>query len=212
LKSRFDETTGEELQYLERMQSAASRMSRLIRDLLNFSRITVHQPVRKEVSLNQVVQEALVDLDLVVEETRAQVSIHPLPLVVGDALQLGQLFGNLLSNALKFRQAGLVPIIEIKASQTSAEDLPPGIEPARKAVGYHLIEVVDNGIGFEEKYLDRMFEVFQRLHNRNAYSGTGIGLAIAQKVVLNHGGALTATSLPGHGATFSIYLPNSLNG
>ncbi|GAB3335239.1 hypothetical protein GCM10027299_44060 [Larkinella ripae] len=207
LKTGILGTSGSELDYLERMQAAASRMSTLIRDLLNFSRISTQRELSEQVPLNQVVQNALQDLDLVVEETGATVLVPPLPTVAGDALQLSQLFSNLLSNALKFRRLGVAPVIELTLSQVAADDLPVGIKPSRKAEAYHLIKVIDNGIGFNEKYLDRMFEVFQRLHGRSEYAGTGIGLAIVQKVITNHGGAISAQSTPGQGATFCLYLP-----
>lgn len=207
LKTRFADRSGEELVFLERMQSAASRMSVLIRDLLNFSRIAT-QPERGEsVSLTKLMQAILTDLELVIDETGAHVELAPLPTVDGDASQLSLLFTNLLSNALKFRRSGLAPVVEVKASWKAADHLPAGVKPSRLAIAYHLIEVVDNGIGFDEKYLDRMFEVFQRLHGRGEYAGTGIGLAICQKVVTNHGGAITAHSQPGQGATFQVYLP-----
>ncbi|WP_052731167.1 PAS domain-containing protein [Spirosoma radiotolerans] len=207
LKTAYGDRLGNELGYLERMQSAASRMSVLIRDLLNFSRISTQRETGEPVSLNQIVQTVLSDLDLVIEETSAQVFVEPLPTVIGDALQLGQLFSNLLSNSLKFRQPGVPPVIRVQADLIGADQLPTGVKPIRTALTYQRIQVVDNGIGFDEKYLDRIFQVFQRLHGRSEFVGTGIGLAICEKVVVNHGGAITGTSKPGQGATFSVYLP-----
>ncbi|WP_461072921.1 PAS domain-containing protein [Spirosoma horti] len=207
LKTSYGDRLGEELVYLERMQSAASRMSVLIRDLLNFSRISTQRETGEPVSLNQIVQTVLSDLDLVIEETRSKVLVEPLPTVIGDALQLSQLFSNLLSNSLKFRQPDLTPVIQVQADMIGADQLPAGVRPIRTALTYHRIQVVDNGIGFDEKYLDRIFQVFQRLHGRSEFAGTGIGLAICEKVVVNHGGAITGTSKPGQGATFSVYLP-----
>ncbi|RYF46585.1 MAG: PAS domain-containing sensor histidine kinase, partial [Cytophagaceae bacterium] len=197
---------------LERMQSAASRMSVLIRDLLNFSRISTQRETGKPVSLSQVIQTVLDDLELVIQESGAQVIVEPLPTVIGDALQLSQLFSNLLSNSLKFRRTDasgvpVTPIIRVQADMVGADQLPTGVRPLRIALTYHLIQVIDNGIGFDEKYLDRIFQVFQRLHGRSEFVGTGIGLAICEKVVVNHGGAITGTSKPGQGATFSVYLP-----
>ncbi|GAB3756862.1 PAS domain-containing sensor histidine kinase [Spirosoma pomorum] len=197
----------DKLIYLERMQSAASRMSTLIRDLLSFSRIAIHQEKNTSVSLNQVLNEVMTTLELVIVETGAKVEIDNLPTVAGDAVQLGQLFQNLLSNALKFRQEHVAPFIRISARSIRASELPPSVNPTRATASYYRVEVADNGIGFDEKYLDRIFQVFQRLHSRSQYAGTGIGLAICEKVVLNHGGAMTATSRPNQGATFSIYLP-----
>ena len=207
LRTRYAEATGDELTYIQRMQSAASRMSTLIRDLLSFSRVSVEHDTSTAVPLNNVVHTVLTDLELVIAETGAVINVASLPTVWGDATQLGQLLQNLLSNALKFRRAGIAPLIEVNARPVEAAALPPSVKPARDASTYLRIDVVDNGIGFDEKYVDRIFEVFQRLHGKSEFTGTGIGLAICERVAANHGGAITATSKPGQGSTFSIYLP-----
>lgn len=207
LKSQYASQLGEGTDHLQRMQSAASRMSVLIKDLLMFSRISTQQDATNPVSLSTVVEGVLSDLDVVITETNARVTIEPLPTVQGDSSQLGQLFQNLLSNALKFRRPNTTPTIRVTARWVSVADLPPNVRPTRMAEGYHRIEVTDDGIGFDDKYVDRIFQVFQRLHGRNEYVGTGIGLAICEKVAANHGGAITATSQPGQGATFSVYFP-----
>jgi PAS domain S-box-containing protein len=207
LKKGQADKTGETILYLERMQSAASRMSMLIKDLLDFSRISTQRDASDSVSLQRVVERVVSTLELRVEELGAQIRVGSLPTVLGDSSQLGQLFQNLMSNALKFHRPGSSPRIEVTAQWLAAEHLPAGIKPGRGAIAYHRIDVVDNGIGFDEKYLDRIFQVFQRLHGKNEFAGTGIGLAICEKVVLNHGGAITAMSQPGQGATFSVYLP-----
>ncbi len=207
LKTHYATSSGEELIYLERMQLAASRMSLLIKDLLAFSRISTSPAPPARVSLTRVVDEALENLSVAIEETNAQIDVSALPTLQGDALQLGQLFQNLFSNALKFRRHGIPPQIKVSATTVLANDLPSTVKPARQAAAYHSIDVSDNGIGFDEKYADRIFQVFQRLHGKNEFAGTGVGLAICQKVVTNHGGAITAMSQPGHGAKFSIYLP-----
>ncbi len=207
LKIRYAGASGEELGYLERIQVAARRMSMLIKDLLDFSRLTTRSATSAPVVLNQVIDDVLIDLELVLTETGARVEVDPLPVVAGDAGQLGQLFQNLLSNALKFRRPEVAPHIQIKSNRIVADQLPAGIKLSRDALAYYQIEVIDNGIGFDEKYVDRIFEVFQRLHGRKEYGGTGIGLAICEKVISQHGGAITARSQPGQGATFSVYLP-----
>lgn len=207
LVSQYAGQLGDGMDYLERMQAAAARMSTLIKDLLTFSRISNQRETSDLIALNTVVQAILTDLDLAIAEAGAVIQVDPLPTVEGDRTQLEQLFQNLLSNALKFRQPGVAVQIQIRVRQVSQEDLPEGIRPTRKATVYHHLEVIDNGIGFEEKYLDRLFQVFQRLHGRSEYAGTGIGLAICEKVVANHGGAITASSQVGKGARFSIYLP-----
>ncbi|WP_375447092.1 PAS domain S-box protein [uncultured Fibrella sp.] len=207
LEGKFIAQQDDSIDYLRRMKLAAGRMSTLIRDLLAFSRISTQRDTDAPVSLTEVIKSAKSALELVLQETEAVVELTPLPVVVGDATQLGQLFQNLISNALKFRQNGRPPVICIRASWIAADNLPAGVVPSREAIAYHQVDVVDNGIGFDEKYLNRIFQVFQRLHGKSAYEGTGIGLAICEKVVANHGGAITAKSQPGQGATFSVYLP-----
>lgn len=207
LQSQYGGQLGEGIRYLERMQAAAARMATLIRDLLTFSRIATQRNSAAPVSLQGVVEEVLLTLDWSIQEVGAQVEVGSLPTVAGDALQLEQLFQNLLSNALKFRRGGTSPLIEVRASLLDAADLPADLKPDRVTAQYHRIEVIDNGVGFEEKYLDRIFQVFQRLHSKNEFTGTGIGLAICEKVVTNHGGAITARSQPGQGTTFMVYLP-----
>ena len=212
LKSHHADGLGKGLDYLQRMQSAASRMSVLITDLLTYSRISTRQQAASAVSLSQTLNQVLESLSLTVAETEAKIEVGDLPVVQGDPTQVGQLFQNLLSNALKFRRKDeegnlFNPIIKIHSKEVAVRDLPPEIKPARQANHYHRIDVSDEGIGFEEKYLDRIFQVFQRLHGKSEYPGTGVGLAICEKVVLNHGGAIAVTSQPGEGATFSVYLP-----
>ncbi len=207
LENEYGPSLGPGIDYLKRMQSAANRMSTLIKDLLSFSRISTWQKKTASISLTEVVREALLDLELLVEETRAVVDIGPLPTVEGDAMQLGQLFQNLLANALKFHQENVAPVIRINSQLVALKDVPASVRPVQQAPQYHRIDVADNGIGFDEKYLDRIFQVFQRLHSKSEFAGTGIGLAICEQVAANHGGAITAISQPGQGATFSIYLP-----
>ena len=208
LRTQYVDSLGEGTDYLARMQVAAARMSTLIRDLLRFSRLSTQPHELVPVSLTAVVERALNDLDLVISETGAQVSVAPLPTLQGDASQLGQLFQNLLSNALKFRRSGTAPVIGISVQRIAATDLPAGVKPTGVAVSYHRIEVSDNGIGFDQKYAERIFQMFQRLHGKSDYAGTGVGLAICEKVAANHRGTITATSQPGQGATFSVYLPD----
>ncbi|QHW01182.1 PAS domain-containing protein [Spirosoma endbachense] len=212
LTARQTSLSADELIYIERMQSAASRMATLIRDLLNFSHLSTQRDATRLVPLNEVVDDVLNTLELVMDETKAEVKVDPLPTIQGDASQLAQLFQNLLGNALKFRRSDRTgvpvdPIIRITTEMVEGNELPSGVKPTRTAKAYYRINVIDNGVGFDEKYLDRIFQVFQRLHGKHEFSGTGIGLAICERVVVNHGGAITASSQPGQGATFSIYLP-----
>ncbi|HRQ41904.1 MAG TPA: PAS domain S-box protein [Chloroflexota bacterium] len=181
------------LDYLQRMQQAATRMQMLIEDLLTFSRVTTQARPFAPVDLHEVLTTVLTDLEMRIEDTNATIQLDPLPTIDADATQMAQLFLNLLSNALKFVAPGRPPVIHVSS------------QPADRSS--YTIMVSDNGIGFDEKYLDRIFGVFQRLHGRQEYSGTGVGLAICQKIVKRHGGHITAHSQPGEGATFIVTLP-----
>lgn len=207
LQNQYRTELGEGINYLERMQQAARRMSSLIRDLLTFSRISTQRNTSRSVSLTTIMEAVLQNMELLIQETGAIIQVSDLPQVAGDASQLEQLFQNLVSNALKFHKPGVAPQIQIISSRVAANDIPIPFKPHPMANGYYRIEVIDNGIGFEEKYLDRIFMVFQRLHGRSEFAGTGIGLAICEKVALNHGGWISAQSQPGQGSTFSVYLP-----
>ncbi|GAB2521781.1 PAS domain-containing sensor histidine kinase [Spirosoma aerophilum] len=201
---------------IERMQLAAYRMSKLIKHLLAYSRLNTHQLEVQSIKLTDLLRYALEELSVMVQESGATVQWGELPDIQGDPMQLRQLFGNLLSNAIKYRLPTVAPQIKVSSRVLRSVDLPRsvalpnlGVTSAETGIPptYYEINITDNGIGFDEKYLDRIFQVFQRLHGKNDYAGTGIGLAICQKVAENHQGALTATSSPGKGATFSVYLP-----
>ncbi|MBE9461437.1 hypothetical protein IEE83_06040 [Dyadobacter sp. UP-52] len=207
LSSRYNKDLGEGVHLIERMQTAANRMSVLIHDLLTFSRISTKQDNTETVPLSKVVDAVLSDLELTIQETGAVITVNKLPVITGDESQLGQLFLNLISNALKFKHPDIAPVIKISSDSIPSYQLPANVKPAKSALRYYRIEVADNGIGFDQKYADRIFQVFQRLHGRSEFAGTGIGLAICEKVASNHGGAISATSQPGNGATFIIYLP-----
>jgi len=159
------------------------------------------------VDLNERLRQVLSDLEVQIEEKRATITVGPLPTVKGYGRQLQQLFQNLISNALKYSQPGVPPQITVQARIVKALDVPQRLsaEPGDKE--FDLIEVQDNGIGFEQQYAERIFQMFQRLHGRSEYAGTGVGLSIVQKVAENHEGYVTAESEPGQGATFRIYFP-----
>ena len=216
LNQQFGHTLGPEgTDLLKRMQSAAGRMSVLIRDLLAYSRIASQRNPFRPVSLPELLEIVIDDLDVTIQESDAAITVGDLPVLTGDRVQLQQLFQNLLTNALKFRRSDpetgelVKPVVSVTAQVLTGHALP---EPVRRlAVDSRLtfceISVTDNGVGFDEKYLDRIFQMFQRLHSRANYTGTGVGLAICQRVVEQHGGAITAASKPGEGATFRVYLP-----
>lgn len=193
--------------YLQRISNAGARMSTLIKDLLAYSRISTRQQTFGLVSLEAILDQVRSSLDWAIAERGAQIRADELPVVPGDESQLSQLFQNLLSNAIKFTPVGQAPQIQIQCFQHERHELPPEVRPTGDSPRFIQISVHDQGIGFDLKYLDRIFQVFQRLHGKNEFAGTGVGLAICQKVVENHGGAITADSQPGQGATFCVYLP-----
>jgi PAS domain S-box-containing protein len=181
---------------LNRIENASQRMGNLIDDLLLYSHVS-HRPHETEsIDLNLKVHNALEDLELDIAEKKAVINIKKLPVVKGYRRQLQQLFQNLISNALKYSKRDVPPHIVISASKVRENE---------KA--YHLIAVKDNGIGFDPEYADKIFQMFTRLHGKGEYSGTGVGLSIAKKVVENHNGFIKAKSQVGQGSTFEIYLP-----
>lgn len=190
--------------YLERMHSAAGRMHTLINDLLMYSRVTTKAQPYEPTDLNQIVKDVIGDLEVRIQETGGKIDAAALPTIDADPVQMRQLFQNLIANALKFHRADVAPVVKIEIVENFIDSDAPKRQSLESMV---TIAVADNGIGFEERYLDRIFTPFQRLHGRNEYEGTGIGLAVCRKIAERHGGALTATSVPGSGSTFYITLP-----
>ena len=180
--------------YLQRANGAAERMQKLIEDLLKYSRVATHGRPFAPVDLAQVTSEVLEDLADQVERSGAVVHVGALPTISADALQMRQLLQNLISNALKFRREGVTPEVSIEGTVLGDR--------------VHLV-VSDNGIGFEPQYSRRIFRVFERLHGRGDYPGTGIGLALCRRIAERHGGAVMADSEPGEGATFTVTLPTA---
>ncbi|MBU6301409.1 MAG: PAS domain S-box protein [Verrucomicrobia bacterium] len=180
--------------YLQRMTDASHRMQGLIEDLLAFSRVSMHRLPAGDVDLNEVLDTVLEDLEIGIGETGAVIErTQSLPLIQADRSQMGQLFQNLVGNALKFHQPGQPPRLVVTATSPT---------PGRVR-----LEFRDHGIGFEPRYAERVFGIFQRLHGRNEYEGTGVGLAICRKIVELHHGTITALGEPGVGATFVLDLP-----
>lgn len=187
--------------YVMRMQAASGRMSALIDDLLSFSRVTTKQRPFVSVDLNEVMRHAMDDLDYTIEESNAQLHIDPLPTIDADASQIAQVFMNLIANSLKFHPIDVRPIVTV----TCEANVPSPLAGDERA--WCCLRFADQGIGFEAQYAERVFSLFQRLHSREEYSGTGIGLALCRKIIERHGGTITAQSEPGEGAIFTIYLP-----
>ncbi|MDF9796938.1 PAS domain S-box-containing protein [Catalinimonas alkaloidigena] len=197
LQSKYQEQLDETAQdYINRMQNAAGRMQKLIDDLLKYSRVGRFQDPFQEVNLDELFSNIIEHLEERINDNHARVEVKTLPTVLGDVSTLEQLFTNLLTNALKFKKADQAPLIKVWSENVHEEG------EAR-----HQIYLQDNGIGFDEKYLDKIFNIFQRLHGRNAYEGTGIGLAICRKITEMHGGSISATAKLGEGATFIVTLP-----
>lgn len=191
--------------YLERMQHAAGRMQTLINDLLTLSRITSKGRRFVPVDLTEMTHEVLSDLEIRIEQSEGRVDVGEMPTIEADPVQIRQLLQNLIGNALKFRRSDASPVIVIRGQILDGRELRP--EQKTVASDCCQITVEDNGIGFEEKYLDRIFTVFQRLHNRSEYEGTGIGLAVCRRIAERHGGSITARSKPGYGSMFVVTLP-----
>jgi PAS domain S-box-containing protein len=192
--------TGRE--YVDRMLNSAGRMRRLIDDLLTFSRVTTQPRSFTRTNLCDIVEEVVNDLSERIEQAEGTVKVGELPEIDADPTQMRQLFQNLIANAVKFQRPGAPPVVEIAGEVVNDSPKPNG-EP----LPICRLTIRDNGIGFDEKYLDRIFQVFQRLHGREEYEGTGIGLAICRKIVERHGGAITARSRLGEGTAFVVSLP-----
>jgi PAS domain S-box-containing protein len=191
--------------YLDRMQNAAERMQTLIQDLLQLSRVTSRAQPFQQCDLPKIVNEVIGDLEVRLEQTRGKIEVEQLPTIEADPLQMRQLFQNLISNALKFHRPEEPPLVRIQSELFAAVDQSiPGARPPDKIAR---IIVQDNGIGFDPKYADQIFSVFQRLHTKTEYEGTGIGLAVCRKITDRHGGTIVAESEEGRGSTFTITLP-----
>jgi PAS domain S-box-containing protein len=203
LEARLDE---EEKSMMERMENAAARMKLLVDDLLEYAHIN-QTAEREDIDLNKKLQIVLSDLELLVSEKRATIEAGLLPVVNGYRRQLQQLFHNLLGNAMKYAKPGVPPVVTVTAKEVSGAGSGLNVSTVDAEKRFHLIEVRDNGIGFEQEYADKIFNVFTRLHGNHEYSGTGVGLAIVRKVVENHKGYIEAESSPGEGAAFRVLLP-----
>ncbi|WP_428662830.1 sensor histidine kinase [Runella sp.] len=190
--------------YFDKIISSSDRMSNLIKDVLNYSRLSNHMEQFIPVDLNAIVDTIKSDFDLLLQEKKATLTSVSLPVVAGIPSQLLQLFSNLISNSLKFAEKK--PVISITSKRLSGDEV-KAIPQLNSSANYERITLTDNGIGFEQQYAEKIFTIFQRLNNRQSYSGTGIGLALCKKIVSNHKGLITAEGLLNQGATFNIYFP-----
>lgn len=205
IETRSGETLCEnDREYLRRIQNAAERMQELINALLTLSRVTTKGQNFVQVDLAKIAAEVISDLEVQIEAAGALVEIGSLPAIQADPVQMRQLLQNLIGNALKFRRPEESPTVKVHGRfVTPRQDRGKDSAANEKC----RIVVEDNGIGFEEKYAERIFGVFQRLHPRDAYEGTGVGLAICRKIAERHGGSIKAQSKPGEGSSFIVVLP-----
>ncbi len=202
---KFDNRDESE-KYFNKIVTSAQRMSSLIKDVLAYSRLSDTDILFREIDLNQIVENVKIDFELLISQKKAVIECDHLPTIKGIPLQMNQLFFNLISNSLKFSKnepriritSKIITEVEVASEKNAA--LNPDLKYVR-------LTFKDNGIGFDQQYADQIFTIFQRLNDRQSYSGTGIGLALCKKIVENHGGTISARSEPGQGAEFTIYLP-----
>lgn len=197
--NRFIDTTSitnDDLNALVKIKVSAERTTTLIDDLLSFSQLNDAEVKKEQVDLNQCLQQAMEALETVIEQKKAVITFPKLPFILGHRTQLVQMLQNLISNSLKYSKADVTCKIDIRTEHVSDN-----------GKRYVAIEVIDNGIGFEQIYSERIFKIFSRLHNKNTYSGNGIGLSIVKKIVDNHQGIITVHSTPGAGSNFKVLLP-----
>lgn len=202
LVNKFQDSLPDQAQtYISRMQNATSRMRLLINDLLSYSRVSTQAKAFEKTDLRAQCELVVSDLEIRIRECDGVVEIGDLPTVDADPVQMRQLMQNLISNALKFQRPDVTPIVKISATNFSTEPI-TGVE-------WFELRIADNGIGFDNKYKKQIFTIFQRLHGRNEYEGTGIGLATVRKIVERHGGEIDADGVEGQGATFIVTLPTT---
>ncbi|MDA0770827.1 MAG: ATP-binding protein [Chloroflexi bacterium] len=207
LKSKYSEALGDQgRDYLERMQDASGRMASLINDLLSYSRVTTKAQPFVPVNLNDITTEVVSDLEIRIEDLKGSVEVGDLPTIYADVLQMRQLMQNLIGNALKYHKEEEAPVVKVSAKLVKATAERPGNQESEELCE---ITISDNGIGFDEKYADRIFGIFQRLHTRTEYDGTGVGLAICRKIAERHNGTINVHSQPDKGSQFMVTLPVS---
>lgn len=199
-----DNLSPDSQKYLTKITDSAGRLKTLIVDVLNYSKLSAHDTVFELCDLNGIIEDILTDFELVIEEKSAVITTAKLPRIIANKGQIRQVFQNILSNALKFSQQGIPPVINITATTVKEKSFDSASD---KDGAFLRISIKDNGIGFDEKYLSHIFALFERLHAKDKYEGTGIGLAITKKIIDKHNGIVTAKSILGKGAEFLIVIP-----
>jgi signal transduction histidine kinase/CHASE3 domain sensor protein len=207
LYTKYSNELGESgVDYIDRMQNAAERMQGLINDLLTFSRVSRTQQEFEQHNLSTIIKEVLEDLETAIKNNNARIEYNNLPDITCNFHEMKRLFQNIIGNAIKFRKPDVDPVIKIDCTKVRAAELDEEF-PVKGNKQYYKISIRDNGIGFNKKYQERIFNIFQRLHGRSEYRGTGIGLAISRKIITNHEGFITARGEENKGAEFIILLP-----
>ena len=204
LLDQSEKLTDKSRRYLEKIVESSGRMKTLIFDILNYSRLSRNDLELQRVNLNDLVKELIDDFELIIQEKGARFDIGELPVLQVNPGQIRQVFQNIISNALKFSKPGGFPFITIRANRITEKSIDSKPDPNGQ---YSCISIQDNGIGFDEKYLENIFVLFERLNSKDKFEGTGIGLAIAKKIIEKHNGLITAHSQEGEGARFTIILP-----
>ena len=205
--SLSDRMSDEERRTFERMESASKRMSSLIDDLLSYSQVSLRPRKFESVDMNKLIELVLADLDLEIEEKNAEIIVNPCLTIQGQHRQLQQAFQNLIGNALKYNKPESKPRIEITCSRVWGKETDLTLTSEEQQKEYCRINIIDKGIGFEQKDADRIFNVFTRLHGNTEYRGTGVGLSIVRKVAEHHNGFVKAYSEINKGSTFQVFLP-----
>lgn len=199
-----DKLDNEGLLYIDKMQAACERMQNLINDILEFSKIAGSKDSLVYSDMNKVLEEVLSDMDLLIQEKNAVISMEPLPRLFVYPTLIKPLFVNIIGNALKYSRSNVAPVIKISSKIETPEISASDGMPLKK---YCRINIEDNGIGFEQRYAEQIFNMFKRLHGNSEYAGTGIGLAICKKIVEEHNGYISAKSVVDEGTTFTISMP-----
>ena len=199
-----DQLPADALKYLSKIRVSASRMKTLILDVLNYSKLSANNNFFQKLDLNLLVQELLEDLELVAAEKRAHITVDVMPVIEANPGQIRQVFQNIVSNAIKFSRKDSAPTVHISCKRIAEKSF---LAVPDDNGEYCLISVEDNGIGFDSKFVNNIFVLFERLHSKDIYEGTGIGLAISKKIIEKHNGLITAESVAGQGSKFSFVLP-----
>jgi len=205
LESHIENGNDKTKLYLDKIVAASTRMSKLIKGILGYSSLSKEDAVFVDFDLNQAVQNAVEDFDLIIARTGATVTWNELPVIKAVPLQMSQLFANMIGNALKFIRTDVKPIVEITCTTADAEEIKSAKLDER--LPYYKIRFSDNGIGISPEYTHKIFSIFQRLHQKSVFEGTGIGLAMCKKIALNHKGEINAEGSSNDGAVFNLYLP-----